>query len=149
MGEGSEREQCHLFSPLPAFSQFPCYPQANWALLVLIPIWVGLCTFWDPVGLSNQLSYEAGSFSCCRLNPHRCFQSGLRLYFPTLELWVVWSVLFPRCSSRFICMRMWDCRVRQLPPCRKSSLPSCPSPPLLPVWMNVSLTPWLSDFYTV
>ena len=28
--------------------------------------------------------------------------------------------------------------------------PSCPSPPLLPVWMDVSsLTPWLSDFHTV
>ena len=28
--------------------------------------------------------------------------------------------------------------------------PSCPSAPLLPVWMNVSsLTPWLSDFHTV
>ena len=31
-----------------------------------------------------------------------------------------------------------------------SSLPGCPSPPLLPVWMNVSsLSPWLSDFHTV
>ena len=38
----------------------------------------------------------------------------------------------------------------QLPPCWKSSLPSCPSLPLLLVWMNVSsLTPWLSDFYTI
>ena len=28
--------------------------------------------------------------------------------------------------------------------------PSYPSPPLLPIWVNVSsLTPWLSDFYTV
>ena len=28
--------------------------------------------------------------------------------------------------------------------------PGCPSPPLLPVWMNVSsLSPWLSDFRTV
>ena len=35
-------------------------------------------------------------------------------------------------------------------PCPKSSLPGCPSPPLLLVWMNVSsLTPWLSDLYTV
>ena len=29
-----------------------------------------------------------------------------------------------------------------------SSPPCCPSPPLLRVWMNVSLTPWLSDFHT-
>ena len=40
--------------------------------------------------------------------------------------------------------------VLQPPLCHKSSLPTCPSPPLLPVWMNVSsLTPWLSDFHTV
>ena len=36
------------------------------------------------------------------------------------------------------------CLVFQPPPCRESS------PPLLPVWVNVSsLTPWLSDFHTV
>ena len=40
--------------------------------------------------------------------------------------------------------------VRQLLPCRESSPPGCPSPPLLPVWMNVSsLSTWLSDFHTV
>ena len=44
-GEGSEREQCHLLGSLLAFSHFPCYTQAYWALLVLIPEWVGLCTF--------------------------------------------------------------------------------------------------------
>ena len=32
-------------STLPVFSHFPCCPQANWALLVLIPRWVVLCTF--------------------------------------------------------------------------------------------------------
>ena len=32
----------------------------------------------------------------------------------------------------------------------ESSPPSCPSPPRLLVWMNVSsLTPWFSDFHTV
>ena len=35
--EGSEKEQCCLFSSLPAFSHFHHYPEANWALLVLIP----------------------------------------------------------------------------------------------------------------
>ena len=40
--------------------------------------------------------------------------------------------------------------VLQLLPCHKSSPPSCPSPPLFLVWMNVSsLTTWLSDFHTV
>ena len=36
-----------------------------------------------PCGSPNKLSCEAGSFSCCLLNPYRCFQSEvLRLYFP-------------------------------------------------------------------
>ena len=112
------------------------------------------------VGLSNELSCEAGSFSC-HLNPPRFFQSEvLRLYFPTLKPWVSKSVLLQSCSSQFICTQMWDRWVRQplRRPHRPSSsclatnplCPSCPSLPLLPVWMNVSsLTPWLSDFRTV
>ena len=75
---------------------------------------------------------------------------GLRLYFPSLEPWVAWSASLPSCSSWFICTRMWGHLVHQPPPCCESSLAGCPSPPLLPVWMNVSsLSPWLSDFHTV
>ena len=112
---------------------------------------------------------------------------GLRLYFPALEPWVVWSASLPCRSSRFICMnvgprgatRRSACPVLhhsesgplslsarevglhgllvvRLPapfaphsaisvpprPC-ESSPPQCPSPPLLPVWMNVYfLFPW-------
>ena len=62
-------------STLLDFSHSLLYPQSNWAPLVLIPKWVGLCTLSSPVGLSNELSCEAGSFSHCRLNLHRCFQS--------------------------------------------------------------------------
>ena len=52
--------------------------------------------FYVPVGLSNKLSCEAGSFSCHCLHPHRSFQSEvLRFYFPGLEAWVVRSVLLP------------------------------------------------------
>ena len=36
----SEREQCCLLSSQLTVSHFSCYPQANWALLVLIPGWV-------------------------------------------------------------------------------------------------------------
>ena len=132
------------------FQSLPHYPQANWAFLVLIPGWVGLCTFQDPVGHSKELLCETGSFSCC-CTSHRFFQSGvLRLYFPVLEPWVVWSVSLPSCSSQFIHMQAWDCPLHQPPPQWESSLPSCLSPPLLPVWMNVSsLGPWLSDFHTI
>ena len=106
------------------------------------------------MGLSNQLSCEAGSFSCCRLNPappSRVFSiRSLRLYFPALELWVALSVSLPSCSSWFIHTRMWDRPLHQLPPCCKSSPPGCPTLPLLLVWMNVSsLSPWFSDFHTV
>ena len=53
--------------------------------------------------LSNKLPCEAGSFSRCHLNLHRCFQSeALRLYFPVLEPWVAHSVSLPTCFSRFI-----------------------------------------------
>ena len=113
----SKREQCHLLSSLLAFSHFLCYSQANWALLVLIPGWVGLCTFQNPVSLSNELFCEAESFSRF-LNPHRFSQSEvLRLYFPALEPWVVWSVSLPSCFSQFIHMQMWDRPVLQPPPC--------------------------------
>ena len=145
------------------FQSLPLLLQANWALLVLIPVWVGLCMFYDPVSLSNELSCEAGSFSPC-VNTHKYFQSeALRMYFPMLGPWVTQAVSLPSCSSHFICMQMWDRPVYQLlpgwvlqlPPCRESSPPDChlpvsPSPALLPVWMNVSsLNPWLLDFHTV
>ena len=120
-GGGVQKGTVSLHSSQLAFSHFPHYPQANWAILVLIPGWVGLCTFWDPVGLSNKLSCEAGSFSRC-LNPHRFFQSEVlncnfpSLEIPALESCVVRSFLLPNCSSRFICMQIWDCQVSQLPP---------------------------------
>ena len=103
-----------------------------------------------PYGLSSELSCAAGSFSCHHY-PHRFLSpEGLSLYFPSLEPWVVQSVLLPSCSSWFKCTKMWDHPLCQPPPCHTSSPPSCLSPPLLLVWMNVtSLTSWLSDFHTV
>ena len=72
---------------------------------------------------------------------------GFEAFFPILETCVVWSVSLPGCSSWFMLTQMWD---HQPPLCHASSLPGCPSPPLLSVWMNVSsLTPWLSNFHTV
>ena len=73
VGKGSKREQWCFLCSLQAFSHFPRYPQAKWTLLVLILGWVGLCTFWDPVGLSNKLSCEFGSFFHCSLNPQGVF----------------------------------------------------------------------------
>ena len=102
----------HLLPPLP---------RSN-----LGPSWAGSqgCGFvWR--GLSNELSCEAGNFSCL-LNPHSFFQSEvLRLYFPELEPWVAWSVSLPGYYPLFICL------LCQLPLCRKSS----------PSWLPVSTSP--------
>ena len=125
------------------------------------------------MGLSNELSYEAESFSC---GPWLFSIRGLRLYFPRLEPWVERSASLFHRSSRFIYVQMWGHRVCQPPPCGVGQLqpglprstirhlcgsithrvtgspllPGCPSPPLLQVWMNVSsLSPWSSDFHTV
>ena len=112
------------------------------------------------MGLSNKLSCETESFSCC-CNPHRFLQPEvMRLSFPALEPWVAWSVSLPSCSSQLVCTKMWDIRVQQPPPRLPQSIthslaacphrPGCPSLPLLLVWVNVSsLTPWLSDFHTI
>ena len=150
-GGGRGREGTVPLAQLSAvFSHFLHYPQVNWALLVLIPLWVGLCTFWHPVGLSRKLSCEAGSFSCCNSPAPRFSVRGLRLHFPTLEPWVVQSVSLSSCSSKFICTQTWACTVRQPLPCCESSLPICPSLPFLLFWMNVSsLIAWFSDFHTV
>ena len=95
------------------------------------------------------------------------FNQRFEALFPHAGALGTQSILLPHSSSRFICVNVglwgllaaalpalfhnppphWVC---QLPPCCESSLPSCLSPPLLPVWVSVSsLSPWLSDFLTV
>ena len=104
------------------------------------------------MGLSNELSHEGRCFSCCHLNPHRCFQSVLWGFIspcwnPGLGSlsWSLPSVALP--TPLHILMPHWVC---QPPSCHESSLPHYLSLPLLPIWMNVSsLTPWLLDFHTV
>ena len=140
-----------MLSSLPAFSHFLHYPQVNWALLVLIPVWMGLCTLWDPVGLSNKFCREAGSFSCCRLNPQGVFNGRFDALFPHTGALVLrglfCSPFVPPGLSACKCGTTWSssCCLAPSPLCS-----GCPSPPLLPVWINVSsLTPWLLEFYTV
>ena len=91
------------------------------------------------MGLSNILSSEAGSFTCC-CNTHRFFQSQvLRLYFPTLEPWVTQSVSLPSCSSQFILMQIWDYLLHQPPPGRVHQPLPC-SDSTAP-WLPVSAPP--------
>ena len=100
------------------------------------------------MGLSNKLSCEAGS-SSCHHNPHR-FYSQRFWGFISLH-WNPW--LHGLSHSPVVSPDLSTCKcgttshhIAKRPLCA----PSCPSPPLLPVWMNVSsLTPWLSGFHTV
>ena len=83
------------------------------------------------MSLSKKLSCEAGSFSC-HWKPYKFLQTVvLRLYFLTLEPWVVGSVLLFCCSSQFIYTQIWGHLVHQPPPCHASSLP----------WLPVSAPP--------
>ena len=87
------------------------------------------------MGLSNKLSCDAGSF--CHCNPHRSLQPEvLRLSFPALEPWVLWSVSLPSCSPGLSACKCGTanchlaCPILQLPPCHGSSPPQLPySPP--------------------
>ena len=96
------------------------------------------------MGLSNELSCEAGSFFCC-LNLHRFFHSEvLRFYFPSTEPWVAWSILLPvvRPSlSTHKCATAWStshhltwCANHPWPTSVLQPLPCCKSfPPRLPI----------------
>ena len=148
-----------MLSSQLALSHFLHYPQANWALLVLIPWVPGFVYILGPVGLSKELSCEAGSFSH-HCNPHRFFQSEvLRLlllcagalgcvvcFAPQFLPADLYAKVGPPCLPGAATA---PALVLQPPPCHESSPPSCLSLLLLLVWMNVSLIPWLSDFHTV
>ena len=81
--------------------------------------------------------------------PTGVFSQRFEASFPRTGALGCGSVLLPSCSSCFIHTRMRDRLVRQLLPRCESTPPWLPIPPLLLVWMNVSLSPWLSDFHIV
>ena len=59
------------------------------------------------MGLSNDLSREAGSLSCCHPQPPPAFSiRGLRLYFPELEPWVARSASLPAFCPVYLCVNM-------------------------------------------
>ena len=137
-------------------------------LLGCFPGWVGLCTFDDPVGLSNKISYEAGvspvatstptgvfslrlwGFISLHWNPGLCGNLTPQLFLPVYLHTNVGLPCLPAAALPGLPATAFPTPVPQPLPCRESSPPGCPSPSLLPVWMNVSsLTLWLSDFHTV
>ena len=123
------------------------------------------------MGLSNELSSEAGSFPAATSTPTGVFNQRFEALFPQ-DGALGYVVCFGPCpSSWFICARMWGRRVCQWSDCLrrlshtppvsvppgqgKSSPPRCPSLPLLQIWMYVSfLSTWCRtslplDFLTV
>ena len=165
MGEGSKREQYCLLDSRPTFSHFPCFPLANWALLMLIPGgWVCVCsrTLWvsptdSPVrlGVSPATSTPTGFYS------QRCWGFIFPHWIPGLHS-LSHSPVFPAGLSACKCGTAWStsCWLTQssshchahpsYTSCRESSPPWLPISALPTGLVNVSsLTPRLSDFHTV
>ena len=128
----------------------------------------GLVHALGPCGSLQRLSYEAGSFSCCCLNPHRCFQSEVGGFIsPSWSPGLGCLFCSPEFLPVYLCVNVGPGVCQLQPGLPHSTIlhltgsasrsltvsplrPSRPSLPLLLVWMNVSsLSPWLSDFYTV
>ena len=81
-----------------------CFP-GGWVCAHSRPLWVSPTT--SPVRLEFLLLLPQ--------SPRVFSIRGLRLYFPALEHWVVWSASLPHRSSRFICAQLWGHRIRQPP----------------------------------
>ena len=98
--------------------------------------------------LSNELSYEAGSFSCLAICPQIFTARGFEDLSPLAGTLGCSVCLTPQLflpvyahanvgppSPLATALLTW---VLQLLPCQDGPLhPGCPSLPLLPVWMNV------------
>ena len=110
--------------------------------------------------LSNDLSCEAGNFSCCGTNPMGVFNQRFEALFPPHAGDLGCEVCFDphrlsglsvrECGAAGSASGQTACPFR--PTLRQSRsrhgnasplCPGCPSPPLLPVWMNVYFVfPW-------
>ena len=81
--EGSKREQWRLLCSLPVFSHSLRLPQSNWAPLVLLPEWVGLCTFSAPVGVSpTNCPVRLGVSPAAVSTPTGVFNQWFEVLFP-------------------------------------------------------------------
>ena len=111
----------------------------------------GFVYILGPCGSLQQTLLSGWEFLLLLPHPPQVFSvRGFDALFPSAGTLGCTVCLAPQFFLPVICTRMWDRPICQLLPGRESSLPNCPSPPLLQVWMNVSsLTPWLSDFHTV
>ena len=126
---------------------FWCCFLSGWICIHSRTLWVSPMNFPVRLGVSPAAASTSKVFSI----------RGLRLYFPVLEPWVAVCVT----TQLFLPASLHENVGLPCPPATTLPGPPAtnllgvlsagyPSPPLLPVWMNVSsLTPWLSDFHTV
>ena len=147
------------FQPLPPLPTIKLGPSG-----VVSPVG-GLLQALGPCGSLQELSCEAGSFSCCLLNRHGCFQSEvLGFISPSWSPGLRSLFRSPTIPSS---LSMHECGAAGSTSCCSSTIrhlagsasrhgavsplcPGCPSPPLLLVWVNVSsLSPCLSNFHEV
>ena len=91
------------------------------------------------MGLSNKLSYEAGSFSCCHLNPHGVFNLRFEALFPhagALDCVV--------CLAPWLFLPVYLHEIVALPSLQSATLlgPLATTlPQVLSVWLPVSAPP--------
>ena len=147
-------------APLSAsFQSLPLLPTIKLGPSVAASRVGGFMYVLGPCGSLQQTLLWGWEFLPLPPPPPRVFSiSGLRLYFPALELWVAWSKAgsTSRCLASQLQLYPPHSTIRHLTGSASHSIvasplhPGCPSPPLLLVWRNVSsLSPWLLDFYTV
>ena len=116
--------------------RFWCWFPGGWVCVHSRTLWISPTNSPVRLGVSPAASAPTGVFS------QRLWGFISRYWSPGLHSLSRSPIVPPSLSAR-------ECGTTQSASCH-SSLPSCPSPPLLPVWMNVSsLTSWLSDFHTV
>ena len=90
------------------------------------------------MGLSNDLSCEAGSLSCCRSIPTGSFSQKSEALFPRAGA-LGYAVCFaPHRLSRFICVRVWG---RGVPPAALPAPVSSTLSPALSVYLCANVAP--------
>ena len=149
-GRGSRGNNATCSAPIPLsiisptthkqIGPFWCWFPGEWFCIHSRTLWVSPVNFSVRLGVSSTATIPKDFYS----------QRFWRLSFPMCKHWVVYSVSQanvgpPRSVAATPLAQSSSCCLAAHPLC-----PSCPSPPLLPVWMNISsLTPWLLDFCTV
>ena len=158
VGEGSDREQCHLLGFWPTSNYFPCYPKATAFWCWFLGGWFCVCSKTScvlptdrpvrlgvsPIAatLTGCYNQSLGGFISTCWNPGLSVCLGPQLFLPVYPHANVGLLSLPAATS--LTWSTSHC-LAMCPFC-----PGYPSVSLLPIWMNVSsLTLWLSGFHTV